>query len=596
MPNAYVYKRFSDKEQEKGDSLRRQTDLADAFAARHGLTIVGEYVDRGVSSFRGKNAKKGELFRFFQDVEVGRISRNSWLLIEDFDRLDRRQLSKALPQFITLVEDRGIIVATTKDGGIYSKQNINHLSIALTYVMKSILAHAESVKKSERLTEVWEDRRAKRNFKSAVCPRWLSLDGGSYGAVPKTWATLHKMFDLAESGLGSPTIARILNNDPATPPFPTKHGKPPRQWHPTTIDNILTGREVLGVYQPCKMVDGERVPVGDPIPDHFPAVISEAQWLRVQALRKTKSRGKRDDVFSNLFQGIVFCDQCDGPMRVKTSFKSKKRPSGRDYRYFVCSDALLNRRCEAHLHFPLEAVENAILDNCHEYELHELFASPKRVEELAQIDEDIAALQAKIKEMERFKKNTSAQIAKLDDPNDPVGPELRENVRSYLAEIAGFEKDLKALEGRRITLTSLIDQRVDAEANVKALRAEIATAEGDALLMLRAKLSHAVKDFITHIRFFWRSGMFTVNLDGDGIMRSHQFAMVNGKGRSAGRKIEYCGAINFNNDEMREFLFGPLPVKDVGGKTEDDPEPRHKRRLSLPGLHHRPPPTGTEVF
>jgi DNA invertase Pin-like site-specific DNA recombinase len=38
-PRAYSYLRFSTPEQSKGDSLRRQTSMADEYATRHGLRL-----------------------------------------------------------------------------------------------------------------------------------------------------------------------------------------------------------------------------------------------------------------------------------------------------------------------------------------------------------------------------------------------------------------------------------------------------------------------------------------------------------------------------------------------------------------------------
>src|SRR5215217_735100 len=88
MQFASIYIRFSAKKQERGDSLRRQMQLAQDFAQRHELTIVGEpYSDLGISAYRGRNALKGALNVFREDVTAGRITAGRWLLIEDFDRL-----------------------------------------------------------------------------------------------------------------------------------------------------------------------------------------------------------------------------------------------------------------------------------------------------------------------------------------------------------------------------------------------------------------------------------------------------------------------------------------------------------------------------
>jgi DNA invertase Pin-like site-specific DNA recombinase len=55
MPTAYSYVRFSTPEQSKGDSLRRQQALSEAYALENGLTLdtTLTFHDLGVSAYRG---------------------------------------------------------------------------------------------------------------------------------------------------------------------------------------------------------------------------------------------------------------------------------------------------------------------------------------------------------------------------------------------------------------------------------------------------------------------------------------------------------------------------------------------------------------
>src|SRR6516162_1889468 len=91
QPKAYSYKRFSTPAQEQGDSLRRQTALADAWSARTGVPLDTELnlTDRGVSAYTGANRDVGNLGAFLRAVEDGTVPRGSWLLVESLDRLSR---------------------------------------------------------------------------------------------------------------------------------------------------------------------------------------------------------------------------------------------------------------------------------------------------------------------------------------------------------------------------------------------------------------------------------------------------------------------------------------------------------------------------
>ena len=89
-PKAYSYIRFSTPEQQKGDSKRRQTELARRYADANGLDLdeTLTFHDLGVSAYRGKN-RDAALGPFVTTVEAGRVKQGSYLLVESLDRLSR---------------------------------------------------------------------------------------------------------------------------------------------------------------------------------------------------------------------------------------------------------------------------------------------------------------------------------------------------------------------------------------------------------------------------------------------------------------------------------------------------------------------------
>ena len=97
-PRAYSYIRFSSPEQAKGDSLRRQMELAEQYAEAHGLELDTEltFRDLGVSAYRGLNVETGELRAFLKAVEEGIVAPGSVLLVESLDRISRRVARKAV--------------------------------------------------------------------------------------------------------------------------------------------------------------------------------------------------------------------------------------------------------------------------------------------------------------------------------------------------------------------------------------------------------------------------------------------------------------------------------------------------------------------
>ncbi len=84
MPKAYSYRRSSPPEQMQGESFRRRTSMAQAYALRKGLDLDDRltFHDLGVSTYRGKNAETGRLSEFLGAVKAGLVARGSYLLVD----------------------------------------------------------------------------------------------------------------------------------------------------------------------------------------------------------------------------------------------------------------------------------------------------------------------------------------------------------------------------------------------------------------------------------------------------------------------------------------------------------------------------------
>jgi DNA invertase Pin-like site-specific DNA recombinase len=70
--------------------------------------------DLGVSAFRGAHTIKGKLGEFITAIDTGRVQPGSYLLVENFDRMDRRRTLEALSLFISILE-KGITIVIISD-------------------------------------------------------------------------------------------------------------------------------------------------------------------------------------------------------------------------------------------------------------------------------------------------------------------------------------------------------------------------------------------------------------------------------------------------------------------------------------------------
>jgi Recombinase len=144
-----------------------------------------------------------------------------------------------------------------------------------------------------------------------ACPGWLDLseDRRSFILVAEKAEIVRRIFQLSIGGLGSYSIAKQLDRQ-NIPAF----GKSPK-WDHTTIDSLLRNRATLGEHQPKSYAGGSKkgVPVGDPIPNYYPAIIDEETFVAAQTARQihlASGRGRKGNDLANLFTGITTCAYC----------------------------------------------------------------------------------------------------------------------------------------------------------------------------------------------------------------------------------------------------------------------------------------------
>lgn len=344
MPTAYSYIRFSSEKQQLGDSLRRQVDQAEKYAERHGLLLDhSSYRDLGISAFKGRNASEGKLGTFLNAVKEGVIPADSTLLIEDFDRLSRDEIDNALILFLGIVQS-GITLVTLKDEQVYTRDRIRRdqasLIVSIMYMGR---AHDESRMKSRRVSQAWEAKRKSGKPMTAVAPAWLELssDRTTWRVLPDKAAVVQKIFTLALAGNGSPTIAKMLNEEE----IPTMKSAP--HWTFGTVASVLRNSAVIGTFTPKKADAG-------PIEKYYPQILSTTQFALVQeAVSKRRWLGGRGSVnVANLFAGVSRCHVCDGGMRVVGT-------QGKHV-YLKCQTAYSGAGCDEG-RFPYRAAERAIL-------------------------------------------------------------------------------------------------------------------------------------------------------------------------------------------------------------------------------------------
>jgi len=358
MPTAYSYLRFSTPEQAKGDSSRRQTDLAERYAAKHGLTLDTSLrmTDEGVSAFRAKNIKTGALGRFLRLVEDGFVEEGSFLLVENLDRVSRARPWDALLVFQNII-NAGVIIVTLQDERVWSEEDLRENPFRIfESLFAMIRANQESETKSRRLKAVWEHKRRTAGTKAMTsrAPGWLRLEGqpARFVVNEDRAAVVRRIFEMTAAGIGQHRIAETLNTE-GVPCF----GKA-AHWHRSYIKKLLENPAVIGTLIPHELVYEGSQRLRKPhaaVPGYYPAIVDEALFQGVQAQKLDKRAPPvRQGVVANLFGGLARCPQCSGSMtRVSKGSKKGGKP------YLVCSRAKAGAGCQYRA-VKLDQVEHAL--------------------------------------------------------------------------------------------------------------------------------------------------------------------------------------------------------------------------------------------
>jgi len=428
MPIAYSYKRFSSEKQAKGDSLRRQTELAERYIAQHPelnliLDTDRDMTDSGMSAYKGTHLSKGALGVFVRAVEDGLIERGSYLLVESLDRLSRKQPADALPQLIDLVRS-GIVVVTLGDNKTYSEatlQGVNGTFVLMQSLVGMARAFEESETKGRRVAAAWQNKF--NQIKNGVqltkrVPFWI--DGADLSVKPDRAAIVLRIFEEYESGRGTTLITKGLNRDQVSPPTAQAS-----YWNDSTVKKTLKNKAVIGV-----LTTGD----GQEHPGYYPIVMPEELWHACQLQGGVKTARSRKETPRPL-AGLLRCScrRAGTIIRVTRTGRLKKDGTRNSYESVACSVARQGVEGCLYRSLPYQKVIKAIND--HIPMVQQLAEVTDNEEALRNIDGYMGELADQVRDAyELFKSNRNSVVAR--DAFAALDREYRELERQRAALVA----------------------------------------------------------------------------------------------------------------------------------------------------------------
>jgi DNA invertase Pin-like site-specific DNA recombinase len=474
MPLAFSYLRFSNPEQGKGDSVRRQNELRDAFLAESGAVLDTSLTlrDEGVSAYTGahrKNPDRHALAAFLELVRRDRVPRGSYFIIESLDRLTREHIRPALTLLLNLIESGVRVVQLLPVKAVYD-EDVEPMALMMA-IMELSRGHSESRMKSERVGAAWREKKRSAAVEKAPItsrvPAWLRVARGRFVVDEEKAAAVRRVYREAAAGYGLGLIVKRLNAE-GVPPI----GRA-TYWARSYVAKLLSNRAVLGEYQPHTRRGGKRVPEGKPIPGYFPAIVTEDEWHAARAaLRARRNKGGRPGGRVNLFANLLRDARDGGSLHQVNKGKKGSGPALVNYK------AALGVKGTKYVGFPLEVFEEKVLSKLREID-------PREVLPAGNGDaERVMVLAGKLGDVEGRIEKVKAQLVEGGD----LAP-LVDVLRALEAKRAATAEDLA--EARRKAASPLSGAWGECRSLLDAL--DTAPDREDARVRLRSAIRRVVE-------------------------------------------------------------------------------------------------------
>ena len=207
------YRRFSCKKQERGESLRRQKQLAPhewPLQRNRGYPPMQtlDLEDKAVSGLHGLNRSDPDryaLAAFLELVKLGdRIPPGSSLIVESLDRLTRENVMEALTLCLNMIS-AGIRIVQLKPVETTYDKTANPMQIVMM-IMELQRGHSESETKQGRLSDAWQEKKRRAREQKLPLgpnvPAWLVLREDKIERIEDRCEVLLRIFQWSIDGYG----------------------------------------------------------------------------------------------------------------------------------------------------------------------------------------------------------------------------------------------------------------------------------------------------------------------------------------------------------------------------------------------------------
>lgn len=357
--NVSLYERLSREDGDKleSDSIINQQALLEDYCRQHSeLHIVDHYSDDG---YTGTNFDRPAFKRLLHDIESGDIN---CVIVKDLSRFGRDYIDMGyyLERYFPSHNVRFIAINDRID----SERGPYDMMLPLKNVFNT--QYAKDI--SEKVRSAFSVKQHRGEFVGAFASYGYLKDPENHNHLiidPVAAAIVHRIFEMAASGIGQNRIAIILNDEKIPCPSEYKRLMGDRYtnskkldsthyWTYSTIHRILSNEMYLGnmvqsryirptMHSKAKKADPSKWIIAKGTHD---AIVTHELWDLVQAQIKKNSRALNFEQNVGLFAGVIKCADC-GRAMVKTRRGSSTYYTCGSYRRYgssICSRHSINQK------------------------------------------------------------------------------------------------------------------------------------------------------------------------------------------------------------------------------------------------------------
>lgn len=469
---AASYARFSSSGQRES-SIQRQLKLAQDWCGKNDYRLDPKlsFVDKGISGWKGDNAKRGDLGKILAMQEAGLLNHVDVLLIENLDRFSRQTPRRAFKLFDQLLENGLPIQILDRSYPTLSVKLLEEEPRWLRVVLDDMeRAYDESKRKSDLVLDGKKQAAEKASRKETVytrqAPAWIASIGHP---LDEPWAKKDLIQDRVKiikeaikrslAGDGLEKISKSFNAgrqakqwfDPRNMirSYSTNRKKRDGSGESANAQHFSVGMLYRVLLNPA--IIGELHTTSQEkhirtIEGHYPSIISHEDFFALKA--KLASRGnpkrpvRRTHTETNMFSGLLYCGYSGSTMHMNNSGprtvngEKIKRPS-----HYISSKAKVsNERDAISVRWSVPDLESSFLSFCSDLDW-------KKVAEKGTVQTSVAEKVAGTEvELERQKARLKKVALELVDEDGAVTKDIFENIKADCEKkCAQLEQELEVL-------------------------------------------------------------------------------------------------------------------------------------------------------